>query len=77
MSWETLAVLARSSQLQPRPATSLEGVLAKLRCATGCIRDIAPEGKDPEKVCDIDLWFVFALERDIRRLLADGANGAM
>ena len=29
-----------------------------------------PEGKDPERVCDIELRFVFALERDVARLLA-------
>ena len=50
---------------------TLEGVLAKLRCATRCIRDTVPEGKDPEHVCDIELPFVFALERDVARLVAD------
>ena len=54
---------------QAEPGT-LEGVLAKLRCATRCIRDIVPEGKDPERVCDIELRFVFALERDVERLIA-------
>ncbi|HEV2549955.1 MAG TPA: hypothetical protein VGU20_21775 [Stellaceae bacterium] len=54
------------------PATSLEGVLAKLHCATQCIRDILPEGADPEQTCDIELRFVFALERDVRRLIANG-----
>jgi hypothetical protein len=29
-----------------------------------------PEGKDPERVCDIELRFVFALERDVARLIA-------
>ena len=53
------------------PATSLQGLLAKLQCATRCIRDIVPEGKDPEQVCDIELRFVFAVERDVRRLIAD------
>jgi hypothetical protein len=49
---------------------TLEGVLAKLRCATRCIRDTVPEGKDPERVCDIELRFVFAVERDVARLIA-------
>ena len=53
------------------PAGSLEGVLAKLQCATQCIRDILPEGTDPEQACDIELRFVFAVERDVRRLIAD------
>jgi hypothetical protein len=53
-------------QAEPR---TLEGVLAKLRCATRCIRDIVPEGKDPERLCDIELRFVFALERDVERLV--------
>jgi hypothetical protein len=53
---------------QAKPRT-LEGVLAKLRCATRCIRDIVPEGKDPERLCDIELRFVFALERDVERLV--------
>ena len=57
----------RIRQAEPR---TLEGVLAKLRCATRCIRDTVPEGKDPERVCDIELRFVFALERDVARLLA-------
>jgi len=52
-------------------AANLEGVLAKLECATRCIRDIVPEGKDPEQACDIELRFVFAVERDVRRLVAD------
>jgi hypothetical protein len=51
-------------------ATSLEGVLAKLQCATQCIRDTVPEGIDPEQACDIELRFVFAVERDVRRLIA-------
>ena len=50
-------------------ARSLEGVLAKLRCATRCIRDIMPNGKDAELACDIELRFVFAVERDVERLL--------
>jgi hypothetical protein len=49
---------------------TLEGVLAKLQCATQCIRDILPEGTDPEQACDIELRFVVALERDVRRLVA-------
>ena len=56
----------RIYQAEPR---TLEGVLAKLRCATRCIRDIVPEGKDPERGCDIELRFVFALERDVERLM--------
>jgi hypothetical protein len=51
-------------------ASSLEGVLAKLQCARQCIRDIVPEGTDPEPTCDIELRFVFAVERDVRRLIA-------
>jgi hypothetical protein len=53
------------------PAGSLEGVLAKLQCAAQCIRDIVPKGTDPEEACDIELRFVFAVERDVRRLIAD------
>jgi hypothetical protein len=53
------------------PAASIEGVLAKLQCATRCIQDIVPIGKDPEQACDIELRFVFALERDVRRLIAN------
>jgi hypothetical protein len=53
--------------------TTLEGVLAKLQCATQCIRDIVPEGTAPEQACDIELRFVFALERDVRRLVAEAA----
>jgi hypothetical protein len=44
-------------------------VLAKLRCATRCIRDALPPAVDPESACDIELRFVFALERDVTRLL--------
>ena len=58
----------RICRAEPR---TLEGVLAKLRCATRCIGDTVPEGKDPEHVCDIELPFVFALERDVARLVAD------
>ena len=58
----------RIRRSEPR---TLDGVLAKLRCATRCIRDTVPEGKDPEHVCDIELPFVFALERDVARLVAD------
>ena len=50
-------------------------MLAKLRCATRCIRDTVPEGKDPERVCDIELRFVFALERDVARLIAEARRG--
>jgi hypothetical protein len=57
----------RICQTEPR---TLEGVLAKLRCASRSIRDMVPEGKDPERVCDIELRFVFALERDVARLIA-------
>src|SRR5215472_3598809 len=57
----------RIYRAEPR---TLEGVLAKLRCATRCIRDTLPEGRDPERVCDIELRFVFALERDVARLIA-------
>jgi hypothetical protein len=52
-------------------AATLDGVLAKLQCATRCIRDIVPEGKDPELACDIELRFAFAVERDVRRLIAN------
>jgi hypothetical protein len=58
-------------QICATPAGDLEGVLAKLQCAAQCIRDIVPEGTDPEQACDIELRFVFALERDVRRLVAD------
>jgi hypothetical protein len=51
-------------------ARTLAGVFAKLQCATRCIRDVLPDGKDPEQVCDIELRFVFAVERDVRRLMA-------
>ena len=56
----------RIYQAEPR---TLEGVLAKLRCATRCIRDIVPEDQDPERVCDIELRFLFALERDVEQLV--------
>jgi hypothetical protein len=52
-------------------ARTLAGVFAKLRCATRCIRDVLPEGKDPEQTCDIELRFVLAVERDVRRLITD------
>lgn len=45
-------------------ARTLEGVLAKLRCAARSIRDAVPPANDPELTCDIELRFVFALERD-------------
>jgi hypothetical protein len=51
-------------------ARTFEGVLAKLQCATQCIRDVVPKGTDPEQTCDIELRFVFAMERDVRRLIA-------
>ena len=51
-------------------APSFEDVLAKLQCATQCIREILPEGTDPEQDCDIELRFVFAVQRDVRRLIA-------
>src|SRR5690348_3131649 len=38
------------------PASSLEGVLAKLQCAARCIRGIVPR-MDPEKAFDIELRF--------------------
>jgi hypothetical protein len=47
----------------------LEGVLAKLRCAARCIRDTLPARTNPERTCDIELRFVFALERDVERLV--------
>ncbi len=50
-------------------ARTLEGVLAKLRCATQCIRDAIPLAADPERTCDIELRFVFTLERDVERLV--------
>ena len=43
----------------------------RLRCATRCIRDIVPDERDPEQACDIELRFVFAVERDVRRLIAN------
>jgi hypothetical protein len=51
-------------------ARTLAGVFAKLQCATRCIRDVLPDGRHPEQVCDIELRFVFAVERDVRRLIA-------
>jgi hypothetical protein len=51
-------------------ARTLEGVLAKLQCAVGCIRDTLPPAPDPALNCDIELRFVFALKRDVERLLA-------
>jgi hypothetical protein len=58
-------------EIYKTPATSLQGLLAKLQCATRCIQDILPEGTDPEQACDIELRFVFAVERDVRRLIAE------
>jgi hypothetical protein len=58
----------RICRSEPR---TLDGLLAKLRCATRCIRDTVPEGRDPERFCDIELRFVFALERDVARLMAE------
>jgi hypothetical protein len=54
-------------------AATLDAVLAKLECAMRCIRDIVPDGTDPEQACDIELRFVFAVERDVRRLVAEAA----
>ena len=51
-------------------AQTWEGFLAKLRCAARCIRDAVPPANDPELTCDVELRFVFALERDLERLLA-------
>ena len=48
---------------------SLEGVLAKLRCAVRCIQDTVPPSADPALTCDIELRLVLALERDVARLL--------
>ena len=39
-------------------APTLEGVLAKLRCAARCIRDTVPPANDPELRCDIELRLV-------------------
>jgi hypothetical protein len=50
-------------------ARTLKGVLAKLRCATHCVRDIVPPAKDLELVCDIELRLVFSLQRDLERIL--------
>jgi hypothetical protein len=61
----------RICQAEPR---TLEGVLAKLRCATRCVWDTLPEGKDPERVCDIELRLIFALERDVARLIAQARH---
>jgi hypothetical protein len=51
-------------------ARTLEGVLAKLQCAVRCIRGALPAASDPALNCDIELRFVFALKRDVERLLA-------
>ena len=51
-------------------AATLDEVLVKLQCATRCIRNIVPKGTDPEEACDVELRFVFAVERDVRRLVA-------
>jgi hypothetical protein len=51
-------------------ARTLEGVLAKLRCAARCIRDTVPPANDPELTCDIELRLVFSLLRDLELLLA-------
>jgi len=50
-------------------ARTLRGVLAKLRCAAQCVRDIVPPAKDPELACDIELRLVFSLHRDLERIL--------
>ena len=52
-----------------RPMT-LQGLLAKIRCATRCVRDALPRGADPEAACDIEVRFVLALERDLDRMLS-------
>jgi hypothetical protein len=52
-------------------AQTLEGVLAKLRCAARCIRDTVPPANDPERTCDIELRLVFSLQRDLEWLLAN------
>jgi hypothetical protein len=52
-------------------ARTLEGVLAKLRCAARCIRDTVPPANDPELTCDIELRLVFSLQRDLEWLLAN------
>ena len=49
---------------------TLEGALAKLRCAVRCIQDTVPPSADPALTCDIEIRFVLALERDVARLLA-------
>jgi hypothetical protein len=58
-------------QICKTEARTVEGVLAKLQCAAQCIRDIVPQGTDAEQACDIELRFVFAVERDVRRLVAE------
>ena len=57
-------------------AASIEEVLAKLECAARCIRDTLPDGKEPEQACDIEFRFVFAVERDVRRLMAQASRVA-
>jgi hypothetical protein len=52
-------------------AATFEDVLVKLECAAQCIRNIVPDGTDPERACDIELRIVLVLERDVRRLVAD------
>ncbi len=52
-------------------ARTLEGVLAKLKCAARCIRDTVPPANDPALTCDIELRFVFSLEQDLEWLLAN------
>ena len=64
-------ICERIYKSEPR---TLEGVLVKLRCATQCIRDTVPAGEDPERMCDIELRFVFALERDVARLSRAATN---
>jgi hypothetical protein len=55
-------------------APTLEGVLAKLRCAARCIRDTVPPANDPELTCDIELRLVFSLQRDLEWLLATASE---
>jgi hypothetical protein len=52
-------------------ARTLEGVLAKIRCAARCIRDTVPPANNPELTCDIELRLVFSLQRDLEWLLAN------
>jgi hypothetical protein len=66
LGWRYEQLCERICNMEPR---TLKGVLAKLRCATRCIRDTVPPEADPERTCDIELRFVFRLEQDVERLL--------